>query len=330
MPSPYIIAGFGYYVPERVVTNAEMETLVETSDEWITTRTGIKERRFAAPGQATSDLALEAAKAALADAGINAGELTHIVLATLTPDCYCPNAAVIVSEKLGVSEKVCLDVNAACSGFLYALEVTRGLLALHPDAVVLTVAVEVLTSRTNFDDRTTCVLFGDGAGAVVMRNQKNIAAKASIRDIALSSNGALWNLLTVKGGGSAFPLRRGEQAGDEFFIQMAGREVYKHAVRYMETICRDLLAKNNLTPDDINLFIPHQANLRIIEGLGKRLEISMDKVFVNVQKYGNTSAASIPIALTEAYQSGAIRPGHRVLLTSFGGGFTWGAVLLEF
>jgi len=330
MPSPYIIAGFGYYVPERVVTNAEMETIVETSDEWITTRTGIKERHFVAPGQASSDLALEAAKAALADAGLTANDLTHIVLATLTPDCYCPNAAVILSDKLGVSEKVCLDVNAACSGFLYALEVTRGLLALHPDAVVLTVAVEVLTSRTNFEDRTTCVLFGDGAGAVVMRNQKHTTAKASVRDVALSSNGALWNLLTVKGGGSAFPMRRGDSVEDNFFIQMAGREVYKYAVRYMEAICKQVLKQNHLTTDDIDLFIPHQANLRIIEGLGKRLEISMDKVFVNVQKYGNTSGASIPIALTEAYQSGAIKPGHRVLLTSFGGGFTWGAVILEF
>jgi 3-oxoacyl-[acyl-carrier-protein] synthase-3 len=330
MPSAYIIAGFGYYVPERVVTNAEMETLVDTSDDWITSRTGIKERHFVAPGQASSDLALEAAKAALADAGVTADELTHIVLATLTPDCYCPNAAVILSDKLGVSEKVCLDVNAACSGFLYALEVTRGLLALHPDALVLTVAVEVLTSRTNFADRTTCVLFGDGAGGVVMRNQKPIPAKASVRDIALSSNGALWNLLTVKGGGSAYPMRQGDKVEDHFFIQMAGREVYKHAVRYMEIICRRVLEQNNLTTDDIDLFIPHQANLRIIEGLGKRLDISMDKVFVNVHKYGNTSAASIPIALTEAYHSGAIKPGHRVLLTSFGGGFTWGAVILEF
>jgi 3-oxoacyl-[acyl-carrier-protein] synthase III len=330
MPSPYTIAGIGYYVPERVVTNAEMETIVETSDEWITTRTGIKERRYIAPNQAGSDLSLAAAKAALADAGITPEEVTHIAVATLTPDCYCPNSAVILADKLGLTERVCLDVNAACSGFLYDLEVSRGLLALHPDAVVLTVATEVLTSRTNFDDRTTCVLFGDGSGAVVMRNARPGKTRATIRDIALSSNGSLWNLLTVKGGGSAYPMRKGDQIEDHFFIQMAGREVYKHAVRYMEAICLQILEKNNLTPDDIDLFIPHQANLRIIEGLGKRLHLSMDKVFVNVHKYGNTSAASIPIALSEAYHGGAIKPGQRVLLTSFGGGFTWGAVILEF
>lgn len=329
MKNPYFY-GFGHYVPERVLTNADLEKMVDTSDEWITSRTGIKERHIAAPGQATSDLAVEAAKAALADAGIDADELTHIVLATLTPDCYCPSSSVMIQHKLGIKGKICHDVNAACSGFLYALETARGILCLHPEAVVLVCAGEVLTSRTNWRDRTTCVLFGDAAGAVVLKNGAGPGAKARLADIHLSSDGSLWELLTVKGGGSAFPMTWGDEIGETFFIQMNGREVFKHALRCMESACQTILTRNALGQDDIAMLIPHQANLRIILGLGKHFGIPEERVYVNVDRYGNSSAASLALALAEAVSTGRVHGGDKVLLTAFGGGFTWGAALLEF
>jgi 3-oxoacyl-[acyl-carrier-protein] synthase-3 len=321
------ICGLGFFVPDKVLTNDDLEKLVETSDEWITTRTGIKKRHIV-EGEACSDLALVAARNALRDAALTPRDLTHIVLATFTPDCYIPNAASVLQKKLGIKDIPCCDVNAACTGFIYALDLARGLCALHSKAKILVVASEVVTSRVNFNDRSTCVLFGDGAGAAILSS--TTADGAVIEDIILKADGSLGELLTVKGGGSAYPLKFGQQTDENFFVQMQGRAVFKHAVRSMTNIAYEILEKNNLSVEDVDLLIPHQANNRIIEAVAKKLGISPEKVFVNVQNYGNTSAASVPIALAEAREKGRISPGDRVLLVAFGGGFTWGAALLKF
>jgi 3-oxoacyl-[acyl-carrier-protein] synthase-3 len=329
MPPIVNILGHGLYVPERVMTNAELEQLVETSDEWIVTRSGISERRIAAPGEATSHLSVKAAESALADAGVAVSELTHILVSTLTPDAYCPNTACRVQKMLGAGEIMAMDVNAACSGFLYGLQTARALAVLEPGATVLLVAAEVLSSRTNWEDRTTCVLFGDGAGAAVLRAADDPEAPR-IEDIVLFSNGAYWDLLTVHGGGSNTPYTLGQTIDERFFIQMNGREVFKIAVRALESVSRQMLARHGLTVADIDVFVPHQANLRIITHVGDKLGFTREQVFTNVQRYGNTSAASVGIALAEARAQGVIRPGHRVLVATFGGGLTWGAALLRY
>jgi 3-oxoacyl-[acyl-carrier-protein] synthase-3 len=330
MHGRFTIEGFGRHVPDRVLTNAELETMVDTSDDWITTRTGIKERRIAAPGEASSDLAVKAAANALASAGREAADLTHIFYATFTPDAFCPPASCILQEKLGIQGRPCVDMNVACSGFLYAIEAARAAIALHPGSTALVTASEVTTSRTNWADRATCVLFGDGAGAIVVSDREPKPGQAVIEDVILKADGSLWPLLTVKGGGSGWPLKLGDTVKDEFFIEMNGPEVYKNAVRSMGSVCEEMVEKNGLTMDDIDLFIPHQANLRIIEAVGKRLKLTGNRVMVTVDRYGNTSAASVAIALADAVSEGRIKPGARVLLTVFGGGFTWGAVLLRF
>jgi len=323
------IRGLGYYVPERILTNADLERMVDTSDEWITTRTGIKERHIAAPGEATSDLALHAATAALADAGMEADALTHILLYTLTPDYYCPPAACLLEEKLGIRGKFAQDVNAACSGFLYGLETARAIVALHPEAKVLLCAAEVLTSRTNWADRATCVLFGDGAGAMVITGEPG-PDQAHIVDARIHSDGSLGHLLTVKGGGSAAPLKLGDTVDETFFVQMAGQEVFKNAVRSMVGVCEEVLEASGVTTADIDLLVPHQANLRIIDAVAKKLSIPEGQCVITIDRYGNSSASSVGIALAEAKSTGRILPGAKVLLVAFGGGFTWGASLLQF
>lgn len=323
------IRGLGFYVPEKVLTNADLEKLVETSDEWITTRTGIKERHVAATGETTSDLAAQAAKAALADAGMDADELTHILLITLTPDFYCPPAACLLEEKLGIRGKFAQDVNAACSGFVYGLETARAIVALHPEAKVLVAAAEVLTSRTNWADRRTCVLFGDGAGAAVITGQPG-PGSARIVDARLYSDGSLGHLLTVKGGGSGYPMKLGDTVDENFFVQMAGQEVFKHAVRNMAAVCEEVLAASGVTTDQVDFLIPHQANLRIIDAVAKKLSIPEERCVITIDRYGNSSASSVGIALAEARATGRIKDGDKVLLAVFGGGFTWGASLLQF
>ncbi|MBG0789439.1 MAG: ketoacyl-ACP synthase III [Desulfovibrionaceae bacterium] len=324
-----ILRGFGRYAPERLLTNADLEKIVDTSDEWITTRTGIKERHVVAEGQAASDMAYESGKMALADAGMDPSELTHIVCGTFTPDSMIPSCACVIQEKLGTSGQACVDVQAACSGFLYALQTARGYLQLEPDAKVLVVTSEVISRRVNWEDRATCVLFGDASGAVVMTSGTEDETPR-VLDCMLAADGSLGNLLTVHGGGSAYAYKLGEPVGEEFFVQMAGRDVFKHAVRSMTTICNDLLARNNLTRADVDVLLPHQANYRIIDAVGRKLEIPEEKVFCNIHKYGNTSAASVPLALSEAVEQGFVKPGDLVLLTTFGGGFTWGATLVQF
>ncbi len=331
MKNSCYIAGFSYFVPEGVLTNRDLERFVDTNDEWIVSRTGIRQRHVAG-GQTCSDLAYEASRTALQRSGLEPGDITHIITATFTPDAYVPNAACVIMEKLGIRGIPAMDINAACTGFVYGIELARGLCQLSSGSRILLVASEVVTSRINFKDRSTSVLFGDGAGACVLTRESpggGIPA-GYIEDVLLRADGSLGPLLTVKGGGSGYPLVLGETVGDDFFVQMEGREVFKHAVRSMRDVSMDILKKNNITADDIDLFIPHQANIRIIEALAKLMHVKEEKIFVNVHEYGNTSAASVPIALADAWEKGRIRPGQLVLMVAFGGGFTWGATLIRF
>jgi len=325
---PAFIRGFGFYVPENIMTNADLEKIVDTSDEWITTRTGIKQRHIST-GEITSDLGAEAARKALADAGIAAEKVTHLICATCSPDSYCPNTASQIAHKLGFAGCMAFDLNAACSGFIYSLQLGRALVTVDPAAVVLVVASEVLSVRTNWQDRTTSVIFGDGASAGLVTSDKGPHG-AEIVDAILESDGQYGDLLTILGGGSARPYKLGETVQEDFFIQMNGREVYKVAVRSMTDVCQRMMKKHSLTVDDLDVFVAHQANLRIIEAVGKKLELPTEKVFTNVQSYGNTSAASVGIALAEGHLDGTFQAGHRVLLATFGAGFTWGALLLQF
>ncbi len=329
MKTNVIICGFGHYVPERILTNADLEKIVETSDEWITSRTGIKQRHIVADDQAASDMACKAAQKALAQAGMRADELTHIICGTFTPDSIVPSTACRIQEKLGICGQMCMDVSAACSGFLYAMQTARGYLMLEPDARILVVTSEVISRRVNWEDRTTCVLFGDASGAVVLSNGEK-GEGPHVVDIALGADGTLGDLLTVNGGGSAWAYRKGQTVGDEFFVQMKGREIFKHAVRNMCAMADKVLADNALTKDDVDVLIPHQANWRIIDAVGRKFEIPEEKVYSNVARYGNTSAASVPLALSEAVDSGFVKKGNLVLMPTFGGGFTWGAGLIRF
>ncbi|SKA63307.1 beta-ketoacyl-ACP synthase III [Desulfobaculum bizertense] len=329
MTTKAYIRGLGYHVPEKIVTNTDLEKIVETSDEWISTRTGIRQRHVAAEGEATSDLAAGASRKALDAAGISAKELTHIFCATCTPDEACPSASTRLQHKIDAAQCMSVDMNAACSGFLYALETARGMIALHPQSKVLVSAAEVMTSRINWEDRTTCVLFGDGAGAAVVSGEKGDDG-IELVDSIVEADGQHGDLLVMPAGGSKIPYRLGDVISEEHFLHMTGREVFKVAVRSMVDVCKRILAQNDLTVDDIDWLVPHQANSRIIEAVGKKLQVPTEKVFVNVDRFGNTSAASIAIALGEGVESGDFKPGQTVLLTTFGGGFTWAAYLLRF
>ena len=329
MKTPCIIRGLGHCVPETRLTNADLERMVDTNDEWITSRTGIKERRIAARGETTVSLSHQAALMALENAGMEASELTHILVATFTPDSYIPSAACMLADRLGLKDRVAMDISAACSGFLYALETARAFVCLHPEARVLVTATDVVSSRVDYSDRSICVLFGDGAGAAIVTGD-NGAAGAKVLDVLVSSNGSASGLLTVKGGGSGSPYKPGETVRRDFFVEMNGREVFKFAVRNMTAICKAVLEKHGLGKDEVDVFIPHQANLRIVDAVGERMELPAEKIFTNLQKYGNTSAASVIIALSEARAEGFIKDGGLVLLGTFGGGFTWGSALLRF
>ena len=297
--------------------------------EWITTRTGIKERHIAADGETTSSMAFEASKKALAEAGIEPAELTHIICGTFTPDSMVPSTACRLQEKFGIKGQMCVDVQAACSGFLYALQSGRGYMCLEPDSKVLVVTSEIVSRRMNWEDRSTCVLFGDAAGATVMTAGEE-SDGPRVLDVMLAADGSLGDLLTVNGGGSAFSYALGDTVGPEFFVEFQGREVFKHAVRNMTEMCQAILKRNGLTKADVDVLIPHQANRRIIDAVGRRFEIPEERIFVNIQKYGNTSAASVPVALDEAVHSGFVKKGDLVIIPTFGGGFTWGSALIQF
>jgi 3-oxoacyl-[acyl-carrier-protein] synthase-3 len=319
------VAGLGSVLPDRVVTNEEFEQLVDTSDEWIRERTGIGERRFAVDGQTTSDLAVAAARMALESAGVAAEQLDLIVCATLTPDTPIPAAAVWVQRKLGVGAPA-FDLNAACAGFSYALSTGSAFIESGQAETVLVMGAEILSRVMDFTDRTTCVLFGDGAGAVVLRPTESGGVLGSI----LGADGQAAEILHIPAGGSARPASRETVEAREHSIRMPnGRDVFKRAVVEMAGACRQLLEKSGYSPDDVDVLIPHQANARIMVAVAERLGIGLDRAVVDVETVGNTSAASIPIALDRAWRAGRIREGDLVLLTSFGAGLAWGANLLR-
>ena len=316
------------YVPDAVLTNEDLAKVVDTNEEWIVTRTGIKQRHKLADDENTSDLGLKAARKALAEAEMEASELTHVIAATCTPDVLSPSVACIIAGQLGTGPVMAFDFGAACSGFIYGLSICRALLAQQPDAKILFVCTEALTRRVNWADRSTCVLFGDAATACIVTGSSG-NVMAGLEDVICQSDGTQRDLIVV-GGGTSSRYAKGDPVDDDFFITMQGRETYKHAVRNMVHICEDVLVRNGLTANDVNLLVPHQANMRIIEAVGSRLDMTGDRVFVNVDKYGNTSSASIPLAITEARAAGRIKTGDRLLVTAFGAGLTWGAALLRF
>ncbi|WP_312252544.1 beta-ketoacyl-ACP synthase III [Stenotrophomonas sp.] len=317
------IAGTGSYLPEKVLTNADLEKMVETSDEWIQTRTGIRERHIAAEGETTSDLGYQAALRALEAAGIDASQLDMIVVGTTTPDLIFPSTACLIQAKLGASGCPAFDVNAACSGFVFALSVADKFIRSGDARHVLVIGTETLTRIVDWEDRTTCVLFGDGAGAVVL----NADEETGILSTHLHSDGSkkelLWNPVGVSVG-----FKGGANGGGT--INMKGNDVFKYAVKALDSVVDETLEANGLDKSDLDWLIPHQANLRIIEATAKRLDMSMDQVVVTVDRHGNTSSASVPLALDAAVRSGKVERGQLLLLEAFGGGFTWGSALLRY
>lgn len=322
-----IISGIGFYTPSKVLTNDELSTFVDTSDEWIRTRSGIRERRIAAPDEGTSDMGVAAAKAALADAGLKAEDVDLLIVGTMTPDLTFPSTACLIQHKLGLRTVPALDVAAACSGFLYTLDVAASMLRGGNYRTALVIGAEKMSSMLNWNDRTTCVLFGDGAGACVLRTTDRPGV--GLLDSNLGADGSNPSLLYMPAGGSSCPASVESVKAGLHYLKMNGREVFKLAVKGMETASLQVLRRQGLSADDITCVIPHQANIRIIEALADRLGIGMDRFVINIDRYGNTSAASIPIALAEARAEGRIHSGDSILLAAFGAGLTWGASLIK-
>lgn len=320
------ILGTGACVPERVLANRDLEQLVDTSDEWIVARTGVRERRLVVPGQAASDLATVAAQQALTQSGLAASDLELIVVATVTPDNICPPTACHVQRKLGATKAAGFDVSAACSGFVNGLVVGHDLVATGRFANAIVIGADVLSAITDYEDRASCILFGDGAGAVVLGPDP---AGGVILDHIVGIDGRGANLITVAAGGSAKPTSQETLDRREHFLRLEGRQVFRFAVAKMCELVESITARNGLTVDDIDLLVPHQANLRIIDAAAARLGMSADRMVVNVERYGNTSSASVPVALDEAARGGRLRSGDLVCLVAFGGGLSWGASLVE-
>ena len=324
------IAGTGSFVPPRILSNQDLERMVETSDEWITTRTGIKERRIAEPGLAASDLAFEAASKALASAEMTADELDLIIVGTVTPDRLFPSCACSLQARLQANNAAAFDISAACSGFIYALDVARSMIAAGTAGKrgnVLVVGVEVLSRIVDYTDRSTCVLFGDAAGAVILKPSSD--PRRGILSIAIGSDGASGDLLCMPAGGSRLPASHETIEKHLHVLKMTGNEVFKIAIRGMEGIAREALDLAGVSIDELALLIPHQANLRMIDATARRLEIPQEKVLVNIQRYGNTSSASIPLGLDEAVRAGRVKRGDPIIMVAFGGGLTWGAAVVR-
>ena len=319
------IIGTGKYVPERVLTNRDLEAMVETNDEWIVTRTGIKERRLAAESEATSDLAYHAAKEAIAAAGLTAEDIDLIIVATITPDMFFPSTACLLQDKLGAKQAAAFDLSAACSGFIYGLATATSMIVSGLYKHVLVVGAETLSRITDYTDRNTCILFGDGAGAVVLGK---VEEGRGFRSFELGADGGGGDLLKVSGGGSRIPASAQSIADKQHYLHMAGNEVFKFAVRIMGNAADEALVKAGLSKEDIDLLVPHQANIRIIQSALNRLNLPEEKCMINLDKYGNVSAASIPIALAEAVEQGRVNEGDTLMLVGFGGGLTWGASVL--
>lgn len=320
------IVGIGSSIPDQVLTNEYFEKIVETSDEWIVTRTGIKERRKAADGEVASDFAERAGRAALECAGMSAADLDLIICATVTGDMPLPATASIVQEKLGAKKAAAFDLAAGCSGFVYGLATASGFIESGMYENVLVIGVDLLSTLTDYEDRATCVLFGDGAGAAVV---SRVGEGEGILASVLGSDGSGGKYLKVEAGGSLHPTTAQTVENRMHFIRMEGKEVFKFAVKVMGEACIEVLDKCGLKTDDIDLLIPHQANIRIIDAAIRRLDIPIEKVFVNVHKYGNTSAASIPIAIDEAAREGKMKKGDTIVLVGFGAGLTWAACAMK-
>ncbi|MBL4902926.1 MAG: ketoacyl-ACP synthase III [Desulfocapsa sp.] len=320
-----VILGTGSCLPEKRLSNHDLEKLVETSDEWILSRTGISTRRISGKGEEAFQLGTTAARKAMAMANVSVDEIDLIIVATMSSHMTMPSCACFIQKELGADNAFAYDVNAACSGFLFALDSGDKFLRVEQNKKILVIGTETLSSRTDWKDRNTCILFGDGAGAVVLEYKEE---ERGVVASNLFSDGTLWNLLYMHAASSSNPeLEQPDNPG--VHILMEGREVFKYAVKAMEAAINDLLIRENIEMDSIDLMIPHQANIRILKKLVSRLGINQEKVFINVQKYGNTSAASIPIALDEANREGRLKRGDLLLVCSFGGGFTWGASLLR-
>lgn len=322
---PVGIIGTGKYVPEKILTNSDLEKIVETNDEWIVSRTGIRERHIAAPHEATSDLAYEAALKALDSAGMKAEDLDLIIIATVTPDSAFPSTACILQDKLGAKGAAAFDLSAACSGFVYSLATAVGFIQNGMYNNALIIGADTLSRITDYTDRNTCVLFGDGAGAVIIGE---VPEGRGFQSFDLGAEGSGGNLLKLEAGGSRLPASQQTVQDKKHFIYMNGREVFKFAVRVMGSATERVLTKAGLGKEDIDLFVPHQANIRIIQSAMQRLDLPPEKCVINVDKYANTSAASIPLALVEAAEEGRMKEGDTVLMVGFGGGLTWGASVL--
>ena len=320
------ITGTGSFAPKKIITNQDLEKLVDTNDAWIIERTGIKERRIAEKGQTTSDLAYEAGKKALKAAGIAALDLDLILVATMTPDTILPSMGCVLQEKLGAKKAAAFDIAAACSGFIYGMSVADAFIRSGVYKNILLVGAEVLSRFTDWEDRTTCILFGDGAGAVVIQRH---AGKRGILSTHLHSDGAFSDLLHVPAGGASHPASHDTIRKRMHFIRMKGNETFKAAVRALEGVAQEALEHNKVKPEEIDFLVPHQANLRIIQAMAQRLNMPMEKVVLTLPKYGNTSAASIPMALDEAVRDGRIKDNHLLLFEAFGGGLTWASALVR-
>lgn len=320
------IAGVGAYVPDQVLTNQDLEKMVDTSDEWIRTRTGIRERRILPPELATSDMAFEAGRKALADAGVAAEDVDCIIVATVTPDTAFPSVACRIQHRLGATHAAAFDISAACPGFIYGLTIGSQMVATGLYNTVLVIGAEALSRITDYQDRNTSVLFGDAAGAAVL---KPVAQGKGILSTVLGSDGSGGELLIMPGGGSRHPASHETVDRREHYLRMNGSEVFKFAVRIMEDASLQALEKAGLTPDDVDFFVPHQANIRIIESARRRLGVEMDRVVITLDLLGNTSSASIPVALDKAVREGRIRENDVVLAVAFGAGLTWGACVLR-
>lgn len=324
---PVMIAGTGSYVPEKIVTNADLEKFVDTTDEWIVSRTGIKQRHIAADDEFTSHLATNAARKALEQSGIPAEDIQLIIVATISPDTITPATACYVQHNLGANKAIAFDISAACSGFLYALKLAKRMISDGAFENALIIGAEKLSSFVNWEDRNTCVLFGDGAGAAVLRRSKE--GEGRILATEMGTDGKHTGVLNIPGGGSACPTTPENAAQKLASLNMSGREVFKLAVNAMKKASEAVIERANLTADDIKLVIPHQANLRIIDAIADRLTIPNEKVFVNLHKYGNTSAAAVAIALDEAHREGRFERGDKIILVVFGAGLTWAATAIE-
>lgn len=319
-----IIAATGSYLPDNIMTNADLEKIVDTTDEWITQRSGIKQRHIAADGQTTGDMAINAARNAIEGANINPNDIDGVIVATTTPDRTFPAVAVKVQGELGIPPGLAFDVQAVCSGFVYALSVADNFIKAGQAKRILVIGAEKMSSVVDWTDRTTCVLFADGAGAVILEAKENNDGLngQGIHSTHLYANGKQRDMLQTSGGVST--------TGDKGVIEMQGREVFKYAVSYMADVVKETLEHNNITADQIDWLVPHQANIRIITGTADKLGMAMDKVVVTVDHHGNTSAASIPLALDEAVKDGRIKRGQLLLIEAMGGGLTWGSALVRY